>query len=151
MGKIKPENEAKSVTYTMTTKIVVSVVREVNRMVAETTKNQPFQQKWQDIDILIKHTRDCTETNARNQPTEVVWLPLRKDPNQQATLGHMYMHDLISRSLSSQLQWMIWGLGINETSYCIVSTKLQVFPRAQPSDRLQMHPPLVASNVFLHV
>ena len=38
------------------------------------------------------------ETHARNQPTEVVWLPPRKDPNQQAMLGHM--HDLFSRSLS---------------------------------------------------
>ena len=38
------------------------------------------------------------ETHARNQPTEVVWLPPRKDSNQQeAMLEHM--HNLISRSL----------------------------------------------------
>ena len=36
MGKIELGNEAKSVTYTMTATTVVSVVREANRMTAET-------------------------------------------------------------------------------------------------------------------
>ena len=42
-------------------------------------------------DILVDgtdgDTRDCTETHVRNQPTEVVQLPPRKDPNQQAISG----------------------------------------------------------------
>ena len=38
MGRIKPGNEAKSITYTMTATFVVSVVREANRMAAETVK-----------------------------------------------------------------------------------------------------------------
>ena len=45
-----------------------------------------------------RHTTDCTETHARNQPTEKVQLPPRKHPNQQAMLGHT--HELISRSHS---------------------------------------------------
>ena len=33
------------------------------------------------------HTRDCTETQPRNQPTEVVWLPPKKDPKPTSNAG----------------------------------------------------------------
>ena len=39
MGRINPGNEAKSVTYTMTATIVVTVARETNRITAGTVKN----------------------------------------------------------------------------------------------------------------
>ena len=55
--------------------------------------------------LIIYKCRTCTAfwykqrpilrpMQGRNQSTEVVWLPPRKDPNQQAMLGHM--HDPVS-------------------------------------------------------
>ena len=73
--------------YTMKATIIVAC----NRMVVVTIKKKltfPTEMTW--YWWTDKHTRDCTEIPARNQPTEVVWLPPRKKTTSNMLAWHYF-------------------------------------------------------------
>ena len=108
MGRIEPGNEAKSITYTMTATFFVSVVREPNRMAAETIK------KWHDMDGLIGILQIALRPMPGISPQKKSsFLQESTQTNKQCWDTRM---NLFPDHIQIWLQSMIWGLEVRLAS-----------------------------------